>query len=486
MNNIQTGAPFFALLQLDGTAHEFMVEAMRRGMAPNLAKMAKDPNYIFQPYLCGVPTETEPVLAKVAYGLSIAGNDWRDPKTFANVDGVLFEDVIKKEAAANGESGLFQGGMTCICELSMGASESNTRVVRHTLYSEFARIGKIRTVLRELGRDLPALIKHPIELAGIIARFTANALYTRRYLKAHGLWNTWYDKHYPLMIAASDYIFPKLITANLAQALRKGLPRFFADFTGPDERRHYFGDSVDSLRSIELADHEIGRIVHLLEKSGRPYQLVIYADHGQSPTTLFTKAFGLPVTQAVLTMAAVCARRDVPATEIATAHDYPLLNIYFQDRKSVSLSSIEAKYPGLLAQIIAHPAFGFVAGREGGGLRVIGKNGQLVITGDCVVVTGEHPLKQYTDRFQDEKTLSRQLALYANVEGSGDLILNSAHDTSGNLYDFCTDYSLVSGHGGFGIKPPFILCRKDSGISVDGVIDATELHPQFKRLAEVH
>ncbi|MBI2266055.1 MAG: alkaline phosphatase family protein [Armatimonadetes bacterium] len=428
------------LLQIDGLGYNTLKEAMDKGYAPHLKQMAESRRYTLESYSCGIPAETIPALSSMFYGVQLPANDWYSKKEKAFIDAGQFERKVQAQAGQNGESGLTTGGTTYLSPISGGTEE--TAMTYSTLKENQANQGTFKTIVKEVWQDLKLLKRGGYSIAAAVYRFTRDMIKARKYLKEHRQWNTWWDKHYPIMLSLADNVFPAIATEGVKQSMDRGLPVSYVDYTAYDEKAHYYGTNCTSaFESLKKLDSKIGEIQEKLEREHQPYNLVVFSDHGQTPSSLFKDVYGHSLNDYMLKFVNQDreGKRQVGDQDIVTAHAYCLNNIYF---------NFKAETAGL-SEIEAHE------------------------------VQGKNPLAQYGNT----EEIARQIASYARVKETGDLMVFSTYE-SGKVLDFNDKYTLVSLHGGLGGDQtlPFMLYDSSSGLNVSNVKQSIQLHEKLAKM----
>lgn len=474
------------LLQIDGLSYENLVDAMGKGYAPNLKKLVDSKQYLLHPFLCGIPAETIPFQSAIYYGIRIPANEWYSKKEKKVIDSIEYEEVVKRQALASGERGLIRGGTELVNPLDGGAKPEDTAVTVKTLYDERRNLGTFRALSKEIWRCTKILKKSFWKVPLVSWKLVRTYCSTRGQMKKNRQWNTWWDRHYPLLLGVADHVFPGLIASGIIRSMKEGRPVSHGNFTAYDEKAHYLGkDTKDAYQSLKCADAKIGDILKYMKKHKTDYNVVIFSDHVQTRSRLFKDEYGKRLHDVILDYANQVSKvGKVTEKEIAASHAYSLLNVYVHLRDGAVLGSeIEQRYPGLIKKIADHPGMGMVVSREKDALRITGKDGELLITKGASVITGKNPLEMYADQYQDRDTLAKQIWEYAQVPETGDLILFSAYK-DGRVFDFNDNYSLVSSHGGLGggQNVPFAIYDPKSGFDPSQVKEALELYVPLKQL----
>lgn len=467
------------LMQIDGLSHRALKEAMDKGDAPNIRRLLDTKGYALSPFQCGIATVTLPVLSSFFYGTELPGNDWYDKASGQFVDGSVYETELRKELEAKGEKGILSEGVVYSSPLSGGSKETSLTV--NSLKENQKKRGTLKTLLSEAIQDIKMLKKGGYSLTKTAWNFIRDIAKASIWMRKEGVANTKLDILAPVMMSLNHNLFEKVAAAGFTDAINRGVPVMFTDFAAYDEKAHYFGasskEAMDMLKSI---DTQIGKVVDSAEKSPLKYEVLVFSDHGQTPSKLFQDVYGSKVGDMIADFAKLTKEsrgESYNDGDIVFTDAYSLGNIYFNfDKSSVDLKALDQHYPQLIDFIVNHPGIGLVCGRQDGNIIIRGKDGSLAVNSDNQVVqSGQNPLTPYGD----EGVILNQISNYMKVKGSGDVVIFGAYDKEKDeVIDFNKKYSLRSLHGGLGgdqIKP-FIISKPEVPINGGQIHEATQLH----------
>lgn len=466
------------LLQIDGFSHTAMKQALKEGYVPNIKSLLDEDNFVLNPFRCGIPTVTVPVLSALFYNIKIPGNDWYDKVEKKHVQGVLYEESIKAEADLKGEKGLLRSGVVISSALTGGSDDAS--MTASIAMKRKKEIGKFGAIWEEIRKSAPMLKNGDYSLTKVAWNFVKDMISMRSKMKDRGLFKSEKDQRIPAYISL-DHVGENVACAGAREAIKNGVPRIYADFVGYDDTAHYFGpyskEAMEELRSI---DESIGKVVRDAQASPNKYEVVVFSDHGQTPSKQFHRLFDKSAGDTIKEMAAKIKNRQLGEDEIVFTDVYSLGNIYFNfDKDRVNLSRVEVEYPGLVDSLNNHPGIGLLCGMEGDEIVILGKRGSLMLSPDNTSrINGENPLTPYGD----EKILQEQIARYMPVKGVGDIVIFGAYDSSKDeVIDFNDKYSFNSLHGGIGgdQTKPFVITSADSKANCSEVTDATQMHDKL-------
>ncbi len=316
-------------------------------------------------------------------------------------------------------------------------------------------------------------------------------------------------KAYPVLRAVTNVFLRELSTYMVTLDVIRGAPAIYTTFVGYDEVAHHAGpDTPDAMGTLRAFDRSIRRVRDAIrDKAGRPYDLFLLSDHGQSAGATFLQRYGLTLAEFIETLAKVktsgttsndtgqnfvavlaqelkntTARRPSkradrvrqsainragrslqrrversPDAAQPVSTDAPVVvcaggnmaHAYFNlHTGKVTLAELSAAYPGLLDALAEHEGIGFVVAFDDpapGSDQVV-----PIVFGKrgarnlvTGVVAGDDPLKPYGDA----EMRAGQLLYMAEFPNAGDLIINSTLYPDGQVAAF---EELVGSHGGLG------------------------------------
>ncbi|HEX3427997.1 MAG TPA: alkaline phosphatase family protein [Candidatus Limnocylindrales bacterium] len=325
-----------------------------------------------------------------------------------------------------------------------------------------------------------------------------------------------------------------LSTKLVIREIRQGRPIIYVDYTGYDEISHHCGPGrEESLGAAAKIDRSIGRIVRAMEASPRRYRLVLLSDHGQSLGTPFRQGYGVTLEQLIArsmgegatyhgaseaieydngitrmldhllgrriaaAVAGLLERRpggnhhrasrvlDSRGAPVASPADAEVSDVVMCASGNLGLvyltalpglatkEQIDARYPGLLDELVRHPGIEFLVVRSADGLRAIGRDGIRDL--DQGQVTGKDPLAKHGSRGIDG------LCRIAGFANSGDIIAIGRFDP--DTSEVVSFEELVGSHGGLGGPQgqPFIAHPGDLALNEGPLVGAADVHRQLRR-----
>lgn len=519
------------ILEIDGLSYQRMQRAIDTGIMPAVRQLLRDGTHCLSHFDCGLPSQTSSCQAGIMYGdnYDIPAFRWYEKSSGRMVVSNRFSDAAELNARYASGNGLLRGGSS-ISNLMAGDAAKNLltlSVLRHT--SEDAA--------RRRNEDLYLFWLNPYI-------FTRSALLTLWDLivelfqaaRQHIL-NTQprinrFRRGYPILRAVANVFLRELGTYMVILDIIRGVPAIYTTYVGYDEVAHHAGpDSPDAMHTLRALDRSISRIWDVIQrKAGRPYDLFILSDHGQSVGAPFRQRYGMTLAEWIerlvkaptsapagsdtgqYLVAALAAelrdanlqrpdkrRRDrvrnaaldrtgrALARQVAASPDTAepasvtmtrqpvvvcaggnMAHAYFNlSINRVKLSELEAAHPGMIDALVSHPGIGFVVVWVDDETPIaLGKLGAHNLATGAV--TGVDPLLPYGD----SDLRAEQLLRLAEFPSAGDLIINSALYPDGQVAAF---EELVGSHGGLGGQQTDAFILHPADMSVPPTFNATDI-----------
>ena len=539
--------PGIIIIQIDGLAHEHLLQAMERGCLPHIKRMLNRGDLALSRWRCGLPSTTPAVQAGIMFGNNdnIPAFRWYDKLHGSSV-------VCKAPSVAallqarisRGKTGILKDGSSYVNIYDGGASRSlgtlSTMEPRR-LFESARGIGMLVLFLLNPYRTL-----HIIYLA--IKEYVTDSLQRlslrlkgQSYLPMLGI--------FPLLRVFSNVITREIETFAILVDVYRGVPAIYATYYGYDEIAHHFGvHSLPARQALHSIDGCIGQIDRLRRANlTRPHALVLLGDHGLTPSEPFAARYGQSLGQyiadhlgqhvpfqeetdserqyffythllldelkaieknLVLPAARVARRirllvqrrlavsnRRLPEWDVERQNDVVVKNsgslshVYFDiARHRMDLSEVSAAFPGLVINLLAHEGIWLIAAREGAQCLIMGQDGIVTIHEDGARhVEGSNPLQ----RLPEPWLAVEQLCRIASFQQSGDLVLLGAYDPEEDIV-VCFERQRSS-HGGLGGAQdyPFVIYPRHLNWDLSRVRNSCELYPLFAalrgiRLGEEH
>ncbi len=271
----------FIIVQIDGLAHEYLLQAVAKGQMPALQRLIAQ-GYRLQRWRCGIPSSTPAIQAGIMYGNNwdIPGFRWyeKDTGSAPHCKSPYFAERLKA-SVANGRPGILTGGSSYTNLLDGDAklalftlsAMGRNRFLEHLRGLGWAllfalipwRIGRIVILaLWELLRDV----------ARTLALWTRNRFRTRlRLIK-------------PALQVLTNVVFAEVQTFGVLLDIYRGVPAIYVNYYGYDEVAHNDGPlGKEALRALRRIDSYIGQIERLRKVYYPTTELYIFSDHGMTP-----------------------------------------------------------------------------------------------------------------------------------------------------------------------------------------------------------
>ena len=504
------------LLQTDGVSLPSLRKAMDRGRMPTVTAMiAKGTHQLFD-WHCGIPSNTPAVQAGIFYGdkENVPGYRWFDRgaqkvRVVSNPDDLR---ILEKQVAESGNDPLLAGGSCINTFMSGGASKRLMTVTALGEKSSQRREGE-RADFNLFFLSPNAYTKAVLAsvwdyLAGLVMAVAGRFVKSRPKLKFS-------IKRLAQRTLANAFL-RDLSFYWMKMDMVRGVPVIYSNFVGYDDIAHYTDpDSLDAQLSLAAFDRHL-RTLRRRARRHSPirYEIVLFSDHGQTPSIPFRLLYGRTIAELMnemldralgresemsfrrpgtfspdrsYTLALLREMEEIGpdalgwvgqrgrralarVTDAADPRDTAgvdktkpgvvvcvsgsLAHIYFTGHEEpLMLEDIMATYPGLVDELVHHPGIGFVAAG-----RRFGDAVALCVDGVRNLITGE--MGQWNDplaRFENKELWAGELARLMSYRDSGDLIVNGAWLARRQRIVVMEEQ--VSSHGGLGGNQtePFIL-----------------------------
>jgi hypothetical protein len=498
----------FVIVQIDGLAYDYLVEAMARGHTPRLRRLLSWGRFRLARWRCGLPSTTPAVQAGLMFGdaYDIPGFRWYEKEEGWSVACKLprAARTLQARVAAAGP-GILRGGSNYmslldgdarLSLLTLGSLRSghfleNVKGVGFLFLFLLSPLRVVRMAALSVWEYLRDLFKR------LVALFVPGYYEPPRFVS-------------PFLKVIVNVIFRELQTFSAYLDIHRGTPAIYTNYYGYDEAAHHFGpNSPEAFRCLRSIDRDIGRLERLTRQAQRRrYDFYVMSDHGQTPSVPFRGRYGVTlgglITENVESALSVDERstgeqtteaqaqillaelRDIEARlrpagarllqaarrfvdERAPLYDEAEWDMARREDVVVALL-----YPRLLSSLLEHPGIGWVVGRQGSQVVVMDQGGTLTL-GRLARVEGRHPLAD----LPEPDYAAGQLRRFARYPHSGDLILLGAW-RDGRVVTF---EDQVASHGGLGGPQdyPFIIYPAEAVPSFDRGDGPVALYEHFIR-----
>ena len=398
------------IVQIDGLSRSVLDEARARGSVPFLARLLGHRGYRLAPLSVGLPTSTPAFQLAAMYGVrpDIPGFHYHDRQHKSDVYFPRAGDAARVEQAqAAGRRGILHGGGAYGC-IFTGGAESN--LLTFAMITRPSGAGLLRTVSKAvviLWVLLKGTVGSVIELSRAVLRLVADPASVSR----DGGW-----KWLAIKIGISLWL-RELFTLVVSRDLYAGVPAIYVNFFDYDVAAHAWGPrhprALRALRRVDAAIHRLWIVLRRVPEYG--YDFYVLSDHGQADCVPYQRVKrGPPIEQALFddffdragekraAAPETRGRRLASGFKAVRAHratglfqrfvnylerDFPWVLgemrevrerggiriisagpnafVYFLDsQEPLTLERIEARFPGVAAQISHSPGVGTVLVRS--------------------------------------------------------------------------------------------------------------------------
>ncbi|HUF49815.1 MAG TPA: alkaline phosphatase family protein [Longimicrobiales bacterium] len=528
----------FIVIQVDALAHDDLLQAMARGYAPRLRRLIERDGWELRRYPAGLPSATPAAQAAIFYGVKndIPAFRWYEKAEKRFIIGSRSEDVqfIRDRLP---ESGILDGGSGYVNIYDGGADRA--------IFTLAAK--RPQRLLQKMGGGRVALLAllHPIRMVRLVVDSVIHYIreeLLRLWFQMRGQY-TYHWWYLPFLHIGTNIVLRELQTIAVLLDIYTGVPAIYTTYNVYDEFAHHFGPGTrTAFSSVRALDRRISEILRMLRRApGRPYDLYILSDHGQTPSVPYRVRYGetlgdtieSAVKHGVLVMAGtgdytlepqevmdflvqeleqVSAESSLPARTAGLRlgrwlrEHYNLFPLLAENVKQSDDQHIVVTYSSSLAHVywtdvdqpltfdeirhdperralyyflVAHDGIGCVITRMLDGAHVETLHGRALLTpaGELEILSGDDPLRDYAEQTVDRRAIA-QLAVMRNA---GDMILFGAYDADADLC-VCFD-DQVGAHGAMGGRQswPFLMTPRGLVPHSYTIDDPLDLHALFRR-----
>jgi uncharacterized membrane protein YvlD (DUF360 family) len=492
---VVTDAPGIVFLEIDGLAIPVLRRAMRDGSAPNMARWLADGSHHLAEWETDLSSQTGASQAGILLGSNddIPAFRWVEKETATLMVCSAPADCAEIERRHLCGRGLLADGGASRGNLLSGEADHVILTASRAEAEKEANPG-YRAFFANGFNVIRLLVLFGWE---VCLEWSAAARAKRRDVRPRG--------HrggiYPFMRAALCVAVRDLIVYGVLTDMMKGRPAVYATFSSYDEVAHHSGlERADTLEALRKLDEQFGRIERARRYAGRPYEIVVLSDHGQTQGATFKQRNGYGLdelvrrsvasgtvtkvqdgdeNQATVSHAVVEAtgrkaekrpKNDVSGEEVVVLGSGNLGLIYLMDeQRRLTLEEIDERHPLLLTTLRAHPHIGWLLVRsERRGAVVLGARGERYL--DENRVEGEDPLAAFSP------TAPSHLLRADGFRHVADIMVGSFYDPW--LDEGCAFEELISFHGGIGGAQtrPFLLYPAELPLPDDPIVGAAAVN----------
>ncbi|MGH7500310.1 MAG: alkaline phosphatase family protein [Longimicrobiales bacterium] len=528
----------FIVIQIDALSHDDLMRAVRQGFAPNIRRLLERHGWELRRYPAGLPSATPAAQAAIFFGTKdgIPAFRFYEKKERRTIVCSRAADVqfVRDRLP---DHGILANGSSYTNIFDGGADRAAFTFAAREPQPFFQKMGG--------GRVLMLSMLHPFRMVRMVLASLWEYLLEEwnrlvSQLRGHSTHYWWYI---PLLHIGTNVVLRELQTLAVLLDIYVGSPAIYTTYNSYDEYAHHFGPrSRPALASVRALDRRVADILKMVRRlPGRPYDVWILSDHGQTPSVPYRVEFGETIGDTIvgavrhgaLVMAETgrfagdaqdslaflvreleevaeksvhptrrvglrIARwlrsqyglfplvaevvREASDVQMVVTYSSSLAHVYWTDpAEPLTLDEVRAdpEHRALYYFLVAHRGIGAVITRLVDGAHVESMRGRALITpaGDLEILEGENPLAPYAV----EPRECAEIARLAQLRNAGDLILFGKFDPDRNLC-ICFD-DQVGAHGALGGAQywPFLLSAPGLVPAGHVIDDPLDLHQLFRR-----
>jgi hypothetical protein len=528
----------FVGIQIDALAFEDLERALDAGHMPFLRRLIERDAWELRRFPAGLPSATPAAQAAIFHGTKarIPAFRFYEKKDRRVVIGSqpasmqFIRDQLPNE-------GILSGGSSYVNLYDGGAQRASWTLSDRNRQPFLSNLGGRRVLL--------LLLLHPVRVLRMLGAMVVEYLREEkdRLISQIRGQSTYYWWYLPFLHIGTNVVLRELQTLSVLLDIYVGRPAIYTTYNAYDEFAHHFGPSsrtaYKSLRALDRRIKEVFKLVNRMP--GRPYDIYILSDHGQTPSVPYRIRYGETlgdtindaVEQGVLVMArtgeyappreaveflvgelegvastssTAAARkagfgigrwlrryyrvfpliaevvRPLDDHDLVVTYSSSLAHVYWTDPpRPLRFDEIrnDPARRALYYFLVAHRGIGLVLTRMVDGVHVESDRGRALLTadGELVLLNGGDPLAAYATDAVERKALLHLVRL----DNAGDLVLFGAYDPEEDL-QVCFD-DQVGAHGALGGRQfwPFILTAPGLIPERYAITDPLDLHPLFAR-----
>ncbi|HEY8468725.1 MAG TPA: alkaline phosphatase family protein [Longimicrobiales bacterium] len=529
----------FVVIQIDALAHEDLVRAIEGGYMPHVQRLIRREGWTLRRFPAGLPSATPAAQAAIFYGTKdrIPGFRFYEKKQRRVVIGSQ-RPAMQLIRSRLPDDGVLAGGSSYVNLFDGGAARAVFTLAAREPQTLFENLGGTRLLL--------LLLLHPLRVMRMVLASIWEYLREERdrfisQLRGRYTYYWWY---LPLLHIGSNVILRELQTLAVLLDIYTGVPAIYTTYNAYDELAHHFGPSSrTAFKGLRALDRRIAEIMRMLRRfPGRPYDLYILSDHGQTPSVPYRIRYGETLGDTIVAAARhgvyvlaetgdygppretldflIRELEEVAATSrepgrrlglrllrwfrkqygifplvaetvrveeshrLVITYSSSLAHLYWTEPdRPLTFDEIRAdpERRALYYFLVAHRGIGLVVTRLLDGAHVEGALGRALITpdGQVELLAGVDPLGPYAPGPIERRALVHLVQL----ENAGDIVLIGAYDPE---RDVCVCFDdQIGAHGALGGRQfwPFLLTPPGLVPDDHPIEDPLDLYPLLRRYA---
>jgi hypothetical protein len=528
----------FVGVQIDALAFEDLERALDAGHMPFLRRLIDRDGWEMRRFPAGLPSATPAAQAAIFHGTkaripAFRFYEKRDRRVVIGSQPASMQ-FIRDQLP---DEGILRGGSSYVNLYDGGAERASWTLSDRNRQPFLSNLGGRRILL--------LLLLHPVRVLRMLGAMVLEYLREEkdRLISQIRGESTYYWWYLPFLHIGTNVVLRELQTLSVLLDIYVGKPAIYTTYNAYDEFAHHFGPSSrTAYKSLRALDRRIKEVFKLINRMpGRPYDVYILSDHGQTPSVPYRIRYGETlgdtindaVEQGVLVMArtgeyappreaveflvgelegvattsrTMAARkagfgigrwlrkhyqvfplvaevvRPLANHDLVVTYSSSLAHVYWTDPpQPLRFDDIrnDPARRALYYFLVAHRGIGVVFTRMLDGVHAENDRGRALITADAelVLLHGDDPLAAYVTGITERKALLHLVRL----DNGGDLVLFGAYDPDEDM-QVCFD-DQVGAHGALGGRQfwPFILTAPGIISERYTITDPLDLHPLFAR-----
>jgi hypothetical protein len=527
----------FVGIQIDALAFEDFERALDAGHMPFLRRLIDRDAWELRRFPAGLPSATPAAQAAIFHGVkeripAFRFYEKQDRRVIIGSQPASMQFIRDRLP----DRGILTGGSSYVNLYDGGADRASWTLSDRNRQPFLSSLGGRRILL--------LLLLNPLRVLRMLGAIVVEYLREEkdRFISQLRGQSTHYWWYLPFLHIGTNVVLRELQTLSVLLDIYVGVPKIYTTYNAYDEFAHHFGPSSrTAYKSLRALDRRIREVFTLINRiPGRPYDVYILSDHGQTPAVPYRIRYGETlgdtindaVEQGVMVMARtgeyappreaveflVGELEEVASTSSPAARrigfglgrwlrrHYRVFPLTAEVVRPLSAHDLVVTYSSSLAHVywtrpqhpmtfdeirddparralyyflVAHRGIGVILTRMLDGVHAESDRGRALVTGDgqLEILTGHDPLAPYAS----EPVERRALLHLVHLPNAGDLVLFGAYDPEQDL-QICFD-DQVGAHGALGGRQfwPFILSAPGLIPERYPITDPLDIHPLFAR-----
>ena len=291
-NQTRDMRPGLILLEIDGLSEPVMRRAIEAGHMPRIAEWIRSGKYQLVGWDSGLPAQTSAMQAGILHGShrNIPAFRWYDKNLKRLlVSGTPKDAAIMIKPVEDGK-GILQDNGFSLNNWAFG----DARSVVLTMSMMSGEGHGLKTQANDMYTFFASPDTLPVVLVGMVKDLILEYRQARYQRKNNVLPRVHRGGVYPFMRVATTVLLPTLSRYLVITKMFEGVSAAYTTFVGYDEVAHHAGiERPDAMLTLEDLDKTMSWIANAAKYTGRPYEIVLLSDHGQSQGATFKQRYGM-------------------------------------------------------------------------------------------------------------------------------------------------------------------------------------------------